>query len=94
MNKHARKDLTESTLIALAAILTQAGYRYSTGGVSITIPRKVAEDITALAYDLNNHNARKAKLVEELSVGDYVRWKLRDAYDRDRRADNGGEVAS
>jgi len=62
MNKHARKDRTDATLLTLAAILVQAGYRYSTGGVSIVIPRKVAEDITALAYDINKGNARKARL--------------------------------
>jgi hypothetical protein len=62
MKKHIRQQKTDATLLTLAAILVQAGYRYSTGGVSIVIPRKVAEDIIALAYDINKGNAHKARL--------------------------------
>ena len=68
MNKHARKDRTDATFLTLAAILVQAGYRYSDGGVTIVIPRKVAEDITALAYDINRHIARKARLDQAVTA--------------------------
>jgi hypothetical protein len=62
VNPNARKRLTDATLIALAARLVAAGNRNSDGGVPVIIPRQLAEDIRALAYDRSRHIARKARL--------------------------------
>jgi hypothetical protein len=62
MNKHARKELTDSTLNKLAMLLRSAGNRNSEGGIPIVVPADVAEHIHALAWDANQHIARKAVL--------------------------------
>jgi hypothetical protein len=62
VNPNARKRLTDATLIALAARLVAAGNRNSDGGIPVVIPRQLAEDIHALAYDRSRHIARKARL--------------------------------
>jgi hypothetical protein len=62
MNKHARKELTDSTLNKLAMLLVTAGNRNSERGIPIVVPAELAEHIHALAWDANRNIARKARL--------------------------------
>jgi len=62
VNPNARKRLTDATLIELAARLAVAEYRNSEGGVPVIIPKRMADDIRALAYDRSRHIARRARL--------------------------------
>lgn len=55
MNQHARKRLTDSTILILEGLLT-------TEGRTITVPEAVARNIHALAYDTSKTVARKAQL--------------------------------
>jgi hypothetical protein len=62
VNPNARKRLTDATLIALAARLTAASHEHHLGGIPIVVPHQMAQDIRALAYDVLQHKARKARL--------------------------------
>jgi len=68
VNNHARKRLTDATLIELAARLVAAGNRTTNGGIPVIIPPHMAENIRALAYDANRHIARKARLDQAVTA--------------------------
>jgi hypothetical protein len=62
VKKHIRQQKTDATITKLAMLLVTAGNRNSKGGIPVVIPRQLAEDIHALAWDANRHVARKAQL--------------------------------
>jgi hypothetical protein len=68
MNKHEQKRLTDVTIIELAARLTAAGNRTSNGGIPVVIPAHLAKHISELAYRINNHTARKARLDQAVTA--------------------------
>jgi hypothetical protein len=67
MTKNERRRLTDRTILILNGLLTTTGNRMAgengePGGIPVVVPDQTARDIYAIAYDVLQHKARKARL--------------------------------